>query len=170
LEKLRGKTPDADYIVEGGRKGKGWNEFLNQGLESNKKYLVDSRYLYETDEFGRVQKVSGKLELKPRGRNKYQQVRSLEIKDGIIGEDEGGHLIAQIFNGPGEQINYVPQKAVLNNGAWKMMEKEWADALKQGKKVKVEISMIYDKTKRPELFRVFYEIDGEEIIKTFKNL
>ena len=52
----------------------------------------------------------------------------------------------------GEQINYVPQTAKLNNGEWKSMEKKWKDALSEGKKVEVDIQIIYNSdksTKRP---------------------
>ena len=44
----------------------------------------------------------------------YQQRKAVEIKDGVKGEDQGGHLIARNFNGPGEQISYIPQNAKLN--------------------------------------------------------
>ena len=44
----------------------------------------------------------------------YQQRKAVEIKDGVKGEDQGGHLIARIFNGPGEQISDIPQNAKLN--------------------------------------------------------
>jgi len=54
----------------------------------------------------------------------YQQRKAVEIKDGVKGEDQGGHLIARIFNCPGEQINYIPQNAKLNNGEWRAMENE----------------------------------------------
>ena len=75
-----------------GAKG-GWNKALNGELKPNSKYKVGD-YLYETDDLGRVSKVSGNLELGKLGRNNYQQGKSVKIKDGIIGEDQGGHLIA----------------------------------------------------------------------------
>jgi hypothetical protein len=34
-------------------------------------------------------------------------------------KDEGGHLIASIFNGPGEQVNFAAMDGSLNKGAWK---------------------------------------------------
>jgi len=43
-------------------------------------------------------------------------------------DDEGGHLIASIFKGPGEQINYTAMDGNLNKGAWKRMENKWAEA------------------------------------------
>ena len=59
----------------------------------------------------------------------YQQRKAVEIKDGVKGEGQGGHLIARIFNGPGEQINYILQDAKLNNGEWRVMEAKWQKAL-----------------------------------------
>ena len=87
----------------------------------------------------------------------YQQRKAVEIKDGVKGEDQGGHLIARIFNGPGEQINYIPQNAKLNNGKWRAMEAKWQKALEEGKKVEIEIQIIYDNknfSKRPQKFVV----------------
>lgn len=155
-----------DVVYEkGGKKGKGWSKKLNGKLEPNSKYSVDG-YLYETDELGRVNKVSGKLELKERGRNTYQQGKSVKIKDGIEG-DQGGHLIGDRFYGPGEQINYVPQKGSLNQSAYKKMENDWQKALEEGKEVNVSIENIYDGTsKRPVGQEVNYTIkDGDNIIE-----
>ena len=112
-------------------------------------------YSYFTDEAGRVNKVSGELKLETKDRNIYQQGKAVEIKDGITGEDQGGHIIARIFNGPGEQINYIPQNAKLNNGEWKSMENTLKKALEAGKKVEVDIKIVYNKansSKRPEKF------------------
>jgi len=50
------------------------------------------------------------------------------------------------------------------------MENGWDDALKQGKKVEVDIQTIYkDKSSRPDKFKVIYKIDGKEFVKKFKN-
>ncbi len=150
-------------IENSGIKGN-WNKALNSELEPSKLYKVND-YSYFTDETGRVNKVSGELKLEAKDRNIYQQRKSVEIKDGIKGEDQGGHIIARIFNGPGEQINYVPQTAKLNNGEWKSMENSWKKSLSEGKKIEVDIQIIYDSdksTKRPLGFFVEYKIDGIE--------
>lgn len=118
--------------------------------------------------------VSGKLELSKADRNKYQQSKAGEtdgIKDGLL-DDEGGHLIASIFKGPGEQINYAAMNGNLNKGAWKRMENEWAKALKGNppKEVQVEINAIYENnSKRPEAFDVKFLIDGKKTSVTFLN-
>ncbi|WKX76197.1 DNA/RNA non-specific endonuclease [Zobellia laminariae] len=158
-----------DVVYEkGGKKGKGWNKKLNGKLEPNSKYSVDG-YLYETDELGRVNKASGKLELKERGRNTYQQGKSVKMKDGIDG-DQGGHLIGDRFNGPGEQINYVPQKGSLNQSAYKKMKNDWQKALEEGKEVEVSIENIYEGgSKRPVGQTVEYTIDGKSHSIDFEN-
>ena len=140
-----------------------WNKALNSELKPNTIYKVDD-YSYFTDEAGRVNKVSGELKLETKDRNVYQQGKSVDVKNGIKGDDQGGHIIARVFNGPGEQINYVPQTAKLNNGEWKSMEKKWKDALSEGK-IEVDIQIIYNSdksTKRPLGFFVEYKIDGIE--------
>ena len=73
------------------------------------------------------------------------------------------HLIGAQFSGHG--VNAYP------NGTWGSMEKKWADALADGKKVHVEIEPIYkDATARPHSFEVFETIDGvknQRIINNF---
>ena len=155
-------------IETSGVKGN-WNKALNSELKPNTIYKVDD-YSYFTDEAGRVNKVSGELKLETKDRNVYQQGKSVDVKNGIKGDDQGGHIIARVFNGPGEQINYVPQTAKLNNGEWKSMEKKWKDALFEGKKVEVDIQIIYDSnSKRPKRFLVEYKISNEPTVQMIFN-
>ena len=133
-------------IENSGIKGN-WNKALNSELEPNKIYKVDD-YSYFSDEAGRVNKVSGELKLETKDRNVCQQGKSVDIKDGIKGDDQGGHIIARIFNGPGEQINYVPKTAKLNNVEWKVMENSWKKSLSEGKMIEVDIQIIYDSDKQ----------------------
>jgi hypothetical protein len=164
---------EIDNVVEeiklkAGKKGK-WNNKLNRELKPNVVYDVDG-YLYKTDDLGRVKSVEAKLSLKSKGRNTYQQGKSVSIKDGVKGQDDGGHLIAQIFNGPGEQINYLPQKLTLNRGDWKAMEKQWAKALEENKEVHIEINNIFEgNSKRPSLQEVKFKIDGKQFKEFFEN-
>ena len=70
-------------------------------------------------------------------------------------------ILAVFFQiGAGEQINYVPMKGSLNQGAWKSMEAGWQSALKSGKKVEVDIKIICGTNKRPIKFEVEWKIDG----------
>lgn len=157
--------------LEQGAKG-GWNAKLNGDLVPNTDYVVSGRYTYSTDASGRVEQVTGTLDLKHADRNGYQQTKAGQeggIKDGVDG-DEGGHLIAAIFNGPGEQINYHAMDGTLNKSGWKVMENEWAAALKEGKQVDVDIKAVFEgDSKRPDAFRVEYVIDGKPSTRTFFN-
>ena len=61
---------------------------------------------------------------------------------------------------------------LLNNGKWRAMENEWKKELKAGKKVEVEIQIIYDGdiNKRPKRFLVEYKVGNEHTIqKIFNN-
>lgn len=139
----------------------GWNSELNKvPLEPNHEYLVDN-YLYITDGNGRVVKVHGDLENNKKDRYEYEQgkagrpIAAGGVKDGKSG-DQGGHLIACIFNGPGEQINYLPMTERLNKSDWKRMENAWAREVKKTppSKVDVEIEAIYGADDRPVGFKV----------------
>ncbi|WP_207923251.1 DNA/RNA non-specific endonuclease [Marinomonas flavescens] len=155
-----------------GKKGS-WNKQLNTKLESNQSYKVGD-HTYKTDANGRVNLVSGKLELKTRERNTYQQSKSSKtdgIKDGLP-LDDGGHLVASTFFGAGEQINYLPMDSNLNRSAWLKMENGWRSALKATppKDIKVEISPLYGKdSNRPDAFAVRYWTNGKSKVKFFYN-
>ncbi|NOQ65507.1 MAG: hypothetical protein GQ582_13430 [Methyloprofundus sp.] len=158
--------------LEPGQKG-GWNKELNGKLEPNTDYKVGNK-TYKTDDQGRVARVEGELTLSKHDRNTHQQGKSGKeggIKDGLK-KDDGGHLIASIFDGAGEQINYVPMDSNLNRSAWKKMENTWAEALKKDPVpvVKVSIMPVYSNSKRPNEFLVVYWIDGEKTVAYFENI
>ena len=148
--------------TESGNKGN-WNELLNNP-EPNTRYIVDGNKIYDTDHLGRVVRVEATLKLDTLDRNTYQQLKA--GKQGIDG-DEGGHLIASILNGSGEKINLLPMNSNLNRGLWKKHESRWANALRDGKTVKVKIEPVYQGTDiRPESFDVLYSIDNSRWVKT----
>jgi len=113
--------------------------------------------------------VKGELTPEVFDRNKYQQCKA--GKCGIDG-DEGGHLIASIFGGPGEKLNLVPMNDNLNKGEWKKMENDWAEALAKDTKVKVNIVPKYNgSSPRPSSFDVEYRIgDQKPVTLTFENV
>ena len=168
--------PDLDPIdpaptlrtVEVSSGGKGaWTKEINKP-QPNTIYKVDGNKTYQTDSLGRVERVESDLVLTKNDRNTYQQC--VAGKCGIAG-DEGGHLIASIFNGPGERLNLLPMNGNLNKGEWKIMENTWAAALKEGKSVSVKIEPIYlDSGVRPDGFNVSYSIGGDRpVIVDFAN-
>jgi predicted ribonuclease toxin of YeeF-YezG toxin-antitoxin module len=98
-------------------------------------------------------------------RNTNQQTKAGKtagIKDGLA-NDDGGHLIASMFDGLGEQINYLPMDKKVNRsgGEWYNLEQKWKNALKNGDDVKVNIKPIYSgDSKRPDKFEVVYTVNG----------
>ncbi|MGB3465206.1 MAG: DNA/RNA non-specific endonuclease, partial [Cyclobacteriaceae bacterium] len=148
-----------EVIADGGSSSN-WNGFLSRKLMPNHVYKVDN-YTYYTDGYARVSSVTGMLKNITRGRLDYQQGISVSLKDGTPGEDDGGHLIANILYGPGEQINYVPQRVNLNRGAYRAMEGRWKKALDQDKSVRVRITCLYKgSSKRPYKFRITESVNG----------
>ncbi len=168
--KLAPQTERKVIEMKPGTKGN-WNRDLNKPLAPDTDYKVGN-IVYKTDESGRVRNVRGKLSLGNKGRHQYQQTKSVNIKDGIKGVDDGGHLIANIFEGAGEQINYLPMTRNLNRSQWKKMENVWREALekKPPKEVVVNINALYKpSSKRPLGFAVEYTIDGKMYRQIFKN-
>lgn len=91
-------------------------------------------YTYEENEFGKH--AYGYLMLEAGERDLYAQ-RTLPGKEK---DDDAGHLIGARFNGAGGWENLDPQERSLNRcGGYKALENEWADALKDGDKVYVDV-------------------------------
>lgn len=154
-------------VADGGTTGN-WSPELNaRNLKPDTDYLVNG-YTYRTDDAGRVTSVEGSLNLNTADRNGYQQ--RVSGRDDRLADDQGGHLIASIFNGPGDRVNLVPMDGNFNMGAWKTLENKFADALGSGKTVDVNIDVIYNSASgRPDAFVVDYVIDGVPETKTFMN-
>lgn len=154
-------------VADGGTTGN-WSPELNaRNLKPDTDYLVNG-YTYQTDDAGRVTSVEGSLNLNTADRNGYQQ--RVSGRDDRLPDDQGGHLIASIFNGPGDRVNLVPMDGNFNMGAWKTLEDKFADALGSGKTVDVNIDVIYNGASgRPDAFVVDYVIDGVPETKTFMN-
>ncbi|OKP02085.1 hemagglutinin [Xenorhabdus eapokensis] len=167
-EKQPGFSPTKPTVVviNSGKTG-AWEKQLNKP-QPNTIYHVDGNKTFQTDSLSRTIIAEGSLSLSKNDRNTYQQSKT--GKSGNPG-DEGGHLFASIFNGPGEKINILPMNGNLNKSEWKKMENSWAKDLKDGKQIDVKIVPVYKgESKRPESFNVTYSIDGgRPIVKDFSN-
>ena len=152
------------------QKGTAGNPILNKAvLVKNMRYEVDG-IIYQSDELGRVLTTTADLDDIARVRLGNQQIRSVHVKDGVRGADQGGHIVGSRFFRPGEQINLYPQSANLNQGAWKTMENTWADGMVAGKDVKIEVEAVFSgASKRPDSFKVKYTIDGQPFQENFVN-
>ncbi|MCI4592634.1 DNA/RNA non-specific endonuclease [Sphingobium sp. BYY-5] len=154
--------------MDGGRKGD-WSPELNaRTLKPDADYLVNG-YTYRTDAQGRVSDVEGQLDLQTADRNSYQQ--GVSGREDRLADDQGGHLIASIFNGPGDRVNLVPMNGNFNMGAWRDLERSFQEALQDGKTVDVKIEVKYGTdSQRPDNFRVTYAIDGVPRTRMFDNV
>lgn len=140
-------------------------------LKPNATYTTPQGYTYKTDNLGRITSAEGTLELGNGKRNAYAQ-RTVG-RDDRKTDDDGGHLIASIFKGSGNFDNLVPMNGNLNKGEWKILENDWAKALKATppKDVKVKITPIYEgDSQRPTKFRIEQKIGNRKPeTRTLKN-
>ncbi|WP_269915490.1 two-partner secretion domain-containing protein [Acinetobacter sp. HY1485] len=154
---------DYKYVeLQAGQTG-AWNKVANKP-EPNTVYKFDNGYTYKTDEVGRVNSVEANLKLEKNDRNNYQQKISGK-NNGRLDDDHGGHLLASMFNGPGEGVNIVPMNKTFNgsSGRWYQLETYWKNSLNEGKNVQVHIQPIYfDTSKRPSGFIVNQIVNGKK--------
>ncbi len=139
-------------------------------LKPNIEYKSKEGYNYKTDGHGRIFSAEGTLKLGDGKRNNYAQ-RTVG-RDSRLPDDEGGHLIASIFQGSGNLDNLVPMNGNLNKGEWKKLENTWANALRQGDEVRVKILPNYmGDSQRPVSFNIKYKIGEDEWeIRRFDNV
>lgn len=167
-----GKTPSIQKVEYGEHIKKGL--FGRKELKPNIQYVTEDGYRYTTDEFGRIVNVEAdNLVLKEGKRNEAMQ--RIAGRQDRLPDDDGGHLIATQFNGPGDIDNLVAQNKQINRagGEWYNMEQEWANALKEvpPRKVSVNIEPIYsNKSMRPDSFLIEYEIERQfPVIREIAN-
>ncbi|MBP2349079.1 hypothetical protein JOF29_000162 [Kribbella aluminosa] len=131
--------------------------------------VVDEKFTYHTDEHRRVMSASATLTVVDldHPRNNYAQ-RTLA---GKLPGDHAGHLFARIFQGPGHKVNLTPMEGMrVNKTEFDTMEREWRQAIQQGKEVEVFVELDYpDEGPRPEYISVVYKIDGKSYTRDIKN-
>ncbi len=119
----------------------------------------ENRYTYETDDHGRI--IWGNalsLVFTKRTSRLKHDPNSPGKREG----DHSGHLFGDRFGGSNKIDNLLSQKELVNLSTYKKLENSWAKALKQGKSVSVEISVVYTgDSSRPSAFEVNYSIDAQ---------
>ncbi len=131
-------------------------------LKPNIKYSVgEHKYLYETDEFGRICNCSAdELHLKKHLERLKHNPNTL----GKLGGDHAGHLIADVFGGSPELDNLVSQAKDVNLKQYRDIERKWEKALKKvppDEITDLNIKIQYDgKNVRPKAFDIEYCING----------
>jgi DNA/RNA non-specific endonuclease len=96
-------------------------------------YVVDERYVYVTDDRGRVTHTEGWLGWLPKEQNGERRNLDAQLEAGEADReatDDGGHLVATKFEGPGEAINLTAQsqqqnRAVKGSQNWRRLEESW---------------------------------------------
>jgi hypothetical protein len=128
----------------------------------NATILVDDKFTYRTDEWGRIIKAVAVLdERDPEHPRNIKAQGDLPDKGT---EDHSGHIFARIFKGPGDLINLVPMHGVtVNLSAYKKLENKWCSAIRAGAKVEVSVTLKYEgEERRPSHLQVTYQITGKD--------
>jgi hypothetical protein len=86
-----------------------------------------------------------------------QKAQSQTGKSGNDG-DQGGHIIGHRFMPDQGVKNMFPQAGQFNNSAYRTMENEWADWVKAGAEVRVNVDLKDYQGVRPDTVNVSYDI------------
>lgn len=174
LARLKGKQHRVELPGETGN----WNKNLRPKRRPNKNHKnyeelmaryqpfePDSVYevgtlIYETNRNGLVERVTGTLQDSASARNAYAQKTA--GWDSRWHDDQGGHLIAAIYGGPGEGINLIAQNVTKNNSEFSRIENAWGRAIKDGT-VTVDIEIVYGNRFRPTHLNVNSYLDGQPL-------
>lgn len=137
-------------------------------LKSSIKYQTgEFNYNYETDELGRISNWNTEnLQLTQR----EKRLNHVATTPGKLKGDHAGHLAGDRFGGSPKLDNMVSQSQHVNLSDYRKIENIWAQAIKQGKEVAVNVEVRYDKNGlRPTEFIVEYIIDGDATIQNIFN-
>lgn len=137
-------------------------------LKSSIKYQTgEFNYNYETDELGRISNWNTEnLQLTQR----EKRLNHIAKTPGKLKGDHAGHLAGDRFGGSPKLDNMVSQSQHVNLSDYRKIENIWAQAIKQGKEVAVNVEVRYDKNGlRPTEFIVEYIIDGDATIQNIFN-
>ncbi len=123
------------------------------------------RYVYKTDKLSRIVKVKVR-------RLKFGEPES-NWSQNTLGKrqnDHAGHLIGNRFGGSNDLDNLVSMKESVNLGTFKILENKWAKAISNKEKVSLCIKIEYNgKSKRPDVFKIKYKINGKTKKEKIKN-
>ena len=136
-----------------------------KSLRPNIQYKAgEFEYLYKTDEAGRLSQFkTDNLQLTERDKRLRHNPNTPGKQEG----DQAAHLAADRFGGSPELANLVSQSSHVNLSTYKKLENKWAKAIKEGKNVQVEVTVIYEgASTRPSTFVVTHTIEGSLPVKT----
>jgi hypothetical protein len=138
-------------------RAKGWERMIWNG------------YDWWLDRSGELREVGGTLHFSDKPRRSRTAQRQAGRPD-RRSTDDGGHYIAPRFDGPAEAFNHFAQNANFNRGRYRMLEEQWATAMRAGKRVDVRIAPAYEgSSRRPSHLNVWFWIDGKRHSLKFPN-
>ena len=130
--------------------------------------ITANGYAFDLDVLDRPRQIGAEIRLQTAPRSRRSQADA--GKPDRRTTDDGGHYIAARFNGPRDWFNHFAQDANFNRGAYRLLEDEWAKAVRAGSRVFVDIVPQYQaSSKRPYMLRVTYFIDGRKRVRNFPN-
>lgn len=163
------------YLSKKGHAVKGYKKLITDGshmkngkLRANIIYRTgEHHYIYETNSKGViVHAYADDLQLKIHEGRKPHNPKTPDKQEG----DHAGHLVADRFGGSGDLDNLVSQAKKVNLKHYKRLEDAWARAIKEGKKVTVDIKIEYSgDSLRPKGFDINYKINNVKYYDFIKN-
>ncbi len=170
LREAKNKALALDYYIRTRRQfpanPKNPPSLERQILDSNWRREAKNGYEFYIDAIGRSRQAYGLLHFGPSERSRKNQKG---VQDRVP-TDDGGHYIAARFEGPSDAFNHFAQNANFNRGAYRVLEDKWADALRAGDKVFVNIVPHYLGTsKRPDWIDVSWSVNGKRYKTKFAN-
>ncbi|MBT2187905.1 LysM peptidoglycan-binding domain-containing protein [Sphingobium nicotianae] len=135
---------------------------ISEQLSAKVQTIELNGYRYSIDRIGRVQNVHGEIP------SEAEEKRSRKVQAEAGGKDrlrtdDGGHYIASRFGGAPVPINHFPQDSGINRGQYRVIENQWDEARKAGKRVTVDITPHYSGASlRPDRLDVVWYIDGKK--------
>jgi len=141
----------------------------SQILDANWRQETRGTYNFRIDIIERLRHAFGLV-----AEGKVTRSRTNQIRAGGADRrptDEGGHYIANRFNGPSDAFNHFAQDRNFNRSAYRAMENVWAAHVRERRKVFVSITPRYHGTsKRPYHVTVIWSVDGgKRKIEEFPN-
>jgi hypothetical protein len=188
--KLLGTFEKDRLVANAGKGGKELNPILNIHPLIPNTHIKTGQSSTYSDGLGRVKKMACPLltkEIKVE-RSVIEQGLSKKIKNGIeeideLGnpikvkagyskyKDDGGHLLANMFGGSSEQINYLPMSNEANKKSFKKLETYLSKCIDEGKEIS-EFTIIpkyKGKIGRPDKFYISYYVDGKHFSQKIMN-
>jgi len=138
----------------------------SQILDSNWRRVAKNGYEFYIDAINRTRQAYGLWHFGPSERSRKNQAGVPDRQPA----DDGGHYIAARFEGPSDAFNHFAQNANFNRGRYRALEDEWANALRAGDKVFVNIVPHYQGlSRRPDWIDVTWSINGHKKRLRFMN-